>query len=378
MSHTIIAAANCPIYKDYPYLLRNLAPRNRTDGRMTVRLATLVLLAAALLAFACGSDDDAAPATGSGPRDVIAFGAEGPDGDGLYIVKPDGSGLRLLAAESGFVAFPVWSPGGGQIAYVVGVPGGVDPVLLRVYDFETDTPVTVSTLAVAGQFGAPAAWSPDGRQIAFSEVAGGAPRLRVYDVGRGELIDYPRVSGRSPTWSPDGEELAFVRDGGDGGLLVMDAGGGEPEVLVNRPGRVEGPRWSPGGELIVVVAGEEGAEALLLVERASGAVTELGRGLAPSWSPDSGRIVFSAPSEDGETDLDIFFVAVEGGARQPLSQSITRDLWPAWSPDGNSVAHLSQADRQTAFICIVRLQPEARDCLELPGLLPTTPAWAPR
>ena len=257
MSHTIIAAANCPIYKDYPYLLRNLAPRNRTDGRMTVRLATLVLLAAALLAFACGSDDDAAPATGSGPRDVIAFGAEGPDGDGLYIVKPDGSGLRLLAAESGFVAFPVWSPGGGQIAYVVGVPGGVDPVLLRVYEFETDMPVTISTLAVAGQFGAPAAWSPDGRQIAFSEVAGGAPRLRVYDVGRGELIDYPRVSGRSPTWSPDGEELAFVRDGGDGGLLVMDAGGGEPEVLVNRPGRVEGPRWSPGGELIVVVAGEE-------------------------------------------------------------------------------------------------------------------------
>ncbi len=238
--------------------------------------------------------------------------------------------------------------------------------------------VTVSTLAEAGQFGAPASWSPDSRRIAFSEAAGDAPRVRVYDVERGELIDYPRVFGRSPSWSPDGEELAFVSDGEEGGLLVMDAGGGEPEVLMNRPGREESPRWSPDGEFIMVVEGEEGAEELLLVERASGAVTELGPGLVPSWSPDSGRLVFSAPSEDGATDLDIFFVAIEGGDRQPLNQPINRDIWPTWSPDGNSVTHLSQADRQTALICVVRLQPEARDCLDLHGLLPTTPAWSPR
>ena len=342
---------------------------------MTFRRAALVLLAAALLAFACSSDDDAAPANGSGPSNVIAFGAEGPDGDGLYIVKPDGSGLRLLMAESAFVAHPVWSPGGDRIAYVVGVPGGADPVLLRVYEFETGLSVTVSTRALAGQFGAPATWSPDGRWLAVSVTLG---QLILYDViDLGELLSGPQPFGRSPSWSPDGEELAFVNDGEEGGLLVMEVGG-FPEVLIDRPGPEDGPRWSPDGELIVVVEGEEGAEALLLVERASGAVTELGRGLAPSWSPDSGRIAFSAPSEDGETDLDIFFVAVEGGARQPLSQSITRDLWPTWSPDGNSVAHLSLVDRRTAFICVVRLQPEARDCLELPGLLPTTPAWSPR
>ncbi len=378
MSRRIITAVKRPINKDCLYLSSSMASRTRTNGRMTFRLAAFVLIAAALLAFACSGDDDAAPGSGSGPSDVIAFGAEGPDGDGLYIVKPDGSGLRLLTAESGFVAYPMWSPGGGRIAYVAGVPGGVDPVLLRLYEFETDTALTVSTLAVAGQFGAPATWSPDGRRIAFSEVAGDAPRLRVYDLERAELIDSARVSGRSPSWSPDGEELAFVSDSGQGGLLVMDVAGGEPEVLASRPGGEEGPRWSPDGDVIAVVEGEEGEEALLLVERASGAVTELGAGLVPSWSPDGRRLVFSAPSEDGKTDLDIFFIAIEGGARQPLSQSTTRDLWPAWSPDGNSVALLSQVDRQSAFICVVRLQPEGRDCLSLPGLLPATPAWSPR
>ena len=329
---------------------------------MTFRLTTLVLLAVALFAIACGSDNDAntSTGTGAGPSGVIAFGAAGPHGDGLYVVKPDGSALRLATAESGFVAYPMWSPSGDRIAYIVGVPGSDDPVQLRVYDFEADMSVTVSTQAVAGQYGAPAAWSPDGRRLAISEGEGDAPRLRVYDVERGELMDYPRVFGRSPSWSPDGEELAFVRDGEEGGLMVVDADGGKPDVFVSRLGPQESPRWSPNGEFIVVVVGEEGAEALLLVESASGAVTELGPGLEPSWSPDSKRIVFSAPSEDGVTDLDIFFVAIQADARQPLNQSITRDLWPTWSPD------------------VVRLQPEARDCLDMGGLLPTTPAWSPR
>ena len=343
---------------------------------MTFRLTTLALLAAALLAFACGGEDETIPGAGAGPSDVIAFGAQGPDGPGLYTVKPDGSGLRRLMAETGAVAHPVWSPGGDRIAYIVGALEGVDPVLLRVYEFETATSVTVSALAVAGEFSAPAAWSPDGRRLAFSAVADGGAQLQVYDVERGELIDDPRVSGASPAWSPDGEELAFVSEDS---FLVMDVGGSEPNVLTNWPGPLRGPRWSPDGAHIIAVEGQEGAEALLLVERASGAVTELGLGKTPAWSPDSERIAFSAPAEDGATDLDIFFVALEAGARQPLNQSITRDLWPSWSPDGNSVAHLSQVDRQTALICIVRLQPdEARDCLDLQGLLPATPAWSPR
>ncbi len=342
---------------------------------MMGRRAIVVLLATALLAAACSSgDEDSAPATDNGPSDVIAFGASGPDGDGLYLVKPDGSGLRLLTTESGVVSYPVWSPGGGRIAYVVGEPGGADPVLLRVYDFETDSAVTPSTLAIAGQSGTPAAWSPDGRWLAFSDSNG---RLSFYDaIDQGVSLS-ERPLGRSPSWSSDGEELAFVADGEEGGLMVMEMGG-SPEVLMNRPGGEDGPRWSPTGDTIAVVAGEEGAETLLLVERASGDVTELGAGLTPAWSPDGTRIAFSAPSEDGQTDLDIFFVAIEGGDRQPLSQSITRDLWPTWSPDGNSVAHLSQADRQTAFICVVRLQPESRDCLDLQGLLPATPTWSPR
>ena len=345
---------------------------------MMSRFTILVLATTALVAVGCSSDDGVAPGSGDGPSNVIAFGAGGPDGDGLYTVKPDGTGLQLVIAESGFVAYPAWSPEGDRIAYVVGVPGGVDPLLLRVYEFETATSFTVSALAIAGRFGVPASWSPDGRRLAFVEATGDAPQLRVYDVERGELIEYPPVSGRSPSWSPDGEELAFVSDGDEGGLMVMEADGGEPTVLLSRPSRLESPRWSPDGEFIVVVGGEEGAEELLLVERASGAVTELGAGLTPAWSPDGARIVFSAPSEDGETDLDIFFVTIQDGAIEPLNQSITRDLWATWSPDGNSVAHLSQVDRQTAFICVVQLQPEARDCLDLPELLPTTPAWSPR
>ena len=176
---------------------------------MRAQLLALGLFAAvAVLAAACGDGDDAPPST-AGPRDVIAFGAREPNGGyGLYLVRPDGSSLRRLVEEAGEITFPVWSPAGDRIAYLIR-PDLESPATLRVYDFPDGLATTVSQNALADLLGPTMSWSPDGRRLAFIDAAGGG-RVRIYDIDNAELVELPEVGARGVDWAPSGDNLAIV------------------------------------------------------------------------------------------------------------------------------------------------------------------------
>ena len=58
----------------------------------------------------------------------------------------------------------------------------------------------------------------------------------------------------TPAWSPDGKQIAFTsgRDGSreESEVYVMDADGSKPRRLTNRPGIDAFPVWSPDGSKI--------------------------------------------------------------------------------------------------------------------------------
>lgn len=364
-----------------------MLPSNRSHSRPRALRSVCALLATAgLLAGACGNSERALDPERLtlGPANVIAFGARDDDGGapyGLYLVRSDGAGLEKLTEETGFTFFPRWSPDGSRLAYIVGSEGEERPGQLFVYDFATRTVTPVSDQALPSMLGPAASWSPDGTRLAFAEaVAGG--RLRIFDVREGELEAPLDASGTAPDWSPTGDELVFTSPGAEAEVMRVESDGGDGEPLLARPGPEGNPRWSPDARLIAfwgAPADEPEARALLLLPRDGDGPIELGPGFAAAWSPEGERLAYARSARaEQPADLDIFLIPASGGTPERLTESVTVDSWPSWSPEGDQLAYLAQVDPQTAFLCLLRLDPPERNCLDLPGLVPAAPAWSPR
>lgn len=155
------------------------------------------------------------------------------------------------------------------------------------------------------------ALSPDGTRMAYlSERVRGALELYVMDVDTGE--DLRRLT--SVAVDPHFDSLQFTRSSGT---------------------------WHPEGTAVALAAVSEGQPVLTLVDADSGETTEeirfpeLGEIYNPSWSPDGGRIAFSA-NVRGFTDLYIY--DLEQGQLERLTDDLYSVLQPSWSPDGNRLA----------------------------------------
>ena len=195
------------------------------------------------------------------------------------------------------------------------------------------------------------AWSPDGRQIAFTrnEDVGESTTFTdddvfVMDADGGNLRQLtPEVDGSSssqPAWSPDGRRIAYVRGPSRasavvaatplafGELVVMDADGGET-VRLTRAEPDAAPAWSPDGEEIVFVRGHDLSQAsgdmdLFIVDAAGGTprrLTRTPRSLetAPAWSPDGSRVAFArSTSFSAYTGNAAIFVINRDGSGESL------------------------------------------------------------
>jgi Tol biopolymer transport system component len=113
------------------------------------------------------------------------------------------SGPTRLAAGRG----PVFSPQGDRIAYFTEAGGGAT---LNVHDVRSGRSRELGRASGFGLSGDAVAWSPDGRQIAFTapgEGEFGPEAVFVADVESGERREL--AIGSSPTWSPDGLSIGM-------------------------------------------------------------------------------------------------------------------------------------------------------------------------
>jgi dipeptidyl aminopeptidase/acylaminoacyl peptidase len=154
--------------------------------------------------------------------------------------------------------------------------------------------------------------------------------------------------------SPDGGTVALAVGGGEfppRNLFTVRSDGSHLRKLTSGNFYEVSPSWSPDGRRIVfsstrccTTSTSSGAYALYTIARDASDLhrvfDDTSSDIAPSWSPDGGRIAFVREPVDGGT-WTIWSVAANGDAPRQLTHDQRYDDAVAWSPDGTRLAYVS-------------------------------------
>lgn len=218
--------------------------------------------------------------------------------------------------------------------------------------------------------------SPDGAKVVYQvrqanwEENAWETEIWLVDVGSGAAHQLTNGKGSSSgaAWSPDGRWIAFISDRDDSRQIhLIRPDGGESRALTSVDDGVSRFAWAPDSDRIAYVAtdpvtaerkardersgefqivDEDLRMAHLYVTDAAGSEPRrLTHGSfvvgAVAWSPDGRTIAFdhrvsSDPSQGGTADISL--VQADDGTVRVLVSQPGPDQGPVWSPDGTRVA----------------------------------------
>jgi eukaryotic-like serine/threonine-protein kinase len=214
--------------------------------------------------------------------------------------SPNATGLlrtTQLTTSSGLDLSPTFSPDGSSMAYSSDRSGGFEIYIKSLAPGGREIQLTTD-----GEQNLEPAWSPDGKVIAY------------YSWRRGGIWIVPALGGTArqltefgsmPAWSHDSTWIAFQSEG------MRD--------LVS-----SSPAAQPPSTLWVVSSHGGAARQITQVGHPTG-----GHG-APSWSPDTKRILFS-------TGLAVWMVSSQGDDLKRVSPDLGMVFGGVYGPDGKNV-----------------------------------------
>jgi TolB protein len=239
------------------------------------------------------------------------------------------------------------------------------------------------TAAVALGWGPAPAGDLAGHKLLVTLVRTGDTEVFVADPDTGDLTNLtrsPRTEDRYPCWSPDGRRVAFTRDRGEyKDLVVMDADGSNPKVIVTGSFTCYMPSWqvTPGGQRIVF--GMHGAKPEMASARPDGSdLTVLGEGHDPTLSPDGKLVCYTGHPPEGGVTVYVMNWDGTGKRRVVAGSSRVGATFPNWSPDGAEIVYSFPA-REALELFVTRLDGTGtRQLTHFGGTSVCTPAaWSP-
>jgi dipeptidyl aminopeptidase/acylaminoacyl peptidase len=332
--------------------ISNREPRPLRPGPSPARRVLVAAFALALalagLAFVArtfeGRESPQGNVSAAPTNGVIAYRDIGTAEGVFRTVSPDGSDPREIHVEvPGFVGVPSWSPSGTRIAFDVNSfdephpesgwfdiytanADGSDPTRLT-FDKNDHSPV----------------WSPGGTEIAYVLGIGNVQQIVVMSADGSDPRQLTDGEGLhiAPSWSPDGTKIAFVSwDGANSDIYVMDADGSNVQRITNDPAHEDQPAWSPDGRLIAfsriaLSSGDSGDNGIFTMAPDGTDITKLfhvpdAANVGFAWSPDGKEMaIVSITSHSGRT---VGVLDLATGILTPITEPGALDNGASWQP----------------------------------------------
>jgi Tol biopolymer transport system component len=306
----------------------------------------IALVTALVLASACSSDEGQE----SGTTDVcghpshipsdsaiassdIAYGSALDDSADLWLMRPDGSRQASLVSGEGLQVMPAWSPGGGSLAYTGGAAEDLESAQTDICRISLEDGRITNLTGTEDSWESMPSWSPDGRHLAYASGSNEGTTISIMGADGSDRHSLLDIEGSYtwPTWSPDGRRIAFAGSldpRSPEQIWVVGADGGDPQALTAPEGYgTSQPSWSPNGELIAYVSGQNGD-----------------------------------PSSDDERDWneDVYVMNADGSDPRQVTSQPGNDHWPpAWSPDSSELLYSADSLERTSDLYRVPLDDPA-------------------
>ena len=217
------------------------------------------------------------------------------------------------------------------------------------------------------------AWSPGGHSIVFSSDRTGDVEIYSMSVDGAHLRRLTNTPGRDahPCYAPDGTRLVFQspREEGHTRLFLMNADGSQQRRLTANTGFCGAATWSPDGALIAFQCsadparpGQKDAPWRIFTVRPDGSALQQrtfgpGNDQGPTWSPDSGALVFYSD----RSGLDqVYSLDLAAGRVEPLTAPPGSHRAAAMSPDGRMLAVMSDREGSPADVYVLSLHGTSR------------------
>lgn len=254
---------------------------------------------------------------------------------------------------SGRLAFPIFDPNRGTYdVFIAGVDGSN---ISRLVDNASQP-----------------ALRPDGRMIAFRRWKSDERGLETLDLSGGSGVRrYTTfLEDSSPGWSQDGGNIAFFsrrESDRQSRMYRININDRDEQELRDgvQPIFGETPSWLPDGRIVYrVVFPQKGIAVMNSDGSNSTMIVNDDRATAPAASPDGKSVAFMS-QRDG--NWEIYRVNIDGEGERRLTQVAGNDGLPIWSADGRTIIFVS--DRGGAW-SVLAMNPNGssqRKLFTLPG-----------